>query len=507
MGIQKIGRIIVIIVALFLSIQFMSLIVTGRIMEALAILGFLLLVTIYRWAEIGVFGLLLFFFSAFQLPLPGNPQLWQLLSLLIPVGILIGLLSNKYNMNELSLMPYSKVAQAGSIFYAIALLLSVAVHNRGAGSLVTNVGGRLYLESLAILFLPIAIALLKIEPKKATKIILSAFALSFTYVISEMVIMFSPGLYPYFGMFIGLSADALDFAASASQGGYVRLQAVAEFSLYLGYIILALIPLYKKPAGKRLMIYLLVLVIFSIVSVGGARKLMIYPPLAILLTIYMQRVIGFLEVFIGIVAIATVYAIIFIWGDMLPAGVQRAVSIVPGAEKVLDENLFYDAIVYESARENVRDFSKSIDYDPLWGRGLFYDKVSPGPTVIDALSNSVAGRRYGLGLESILIDFGWIAGFFVVLSLFIFTVYVLKIVLWARKWYPDKIQTRIIASCVAILLGRVVLFINRGDIVIAVLLFVPPISIIFLMVKALVVTNNIEIQKAQLSEKSTGLLS
>ena len=463
---KNIQTLIIVVVALLVACYLALQMVAGEYQTAYAVLFGLVLLSFSKWLTVGFLGTVLFYHSSFQLPLPTSPQVWQLCSLLIPVGIVSGFFMGKARFPKEGGAFISIMVAVPALLYMGVVIVSTIYHGNSATYLVTNQGGRQVLKQLMVLALPLAAMVMistNVFPSKVFKI---AFVLSASYLVSEACLFYAPSLFPYTTLFLEPSVDLMDYAGAVSAGStIVRLQAVSVFSTNIFALLLVIFPLRKLNQNPLLILPfgLVVILLMAGVLYGGMRKSILFVPFAIVIALYYQRLWTFPKLIcaagLGVLTIISLYPVI----EYFPGAIQRALSVVPFFEKQVDPIILKNGWDIEQGRELVRDEVRRLSQGSgVMGVGLINEggQDAHGDMVqwaIDAklYSSGFLGHYVILGLPGLIAAIMLAAGC---------GIFVHKTLRRLYRIDPDCIELRILIVYFAYRLYYFLFFIRGGEV-------------------------------------------
>ena len=422
---------------------------TGDLTPLYISLAVILFLTAPYWGVLSLLGVILFQFSSFQIPVGPKPDLWQIFGLLAAPGLAVTVMRGLAVRNRV----LSPSLYAAILLVAIMLGMNALFNAPGLKSIVSNVGGRMYLESILLLFLPIAAAHIRIKNVNLEKWIAVSFLLSITYAIMELTIRYAPSVAGLLYPFMDIINDTLNFAGASEHWGYDRLAGVGQFILYLACFLVCIHPVGRNIKTVHKYVFLLIiLACFAGSLISGYRRFVGYPIIIIPIYLYFERSINVKTIAFFSSVILLAGTIILINFERIPPSYQRAMLIIPGIEKVLGESQAYsqfgDAYANEGGRAKIRHASYRIIDEGLTLIGEGWYQLPGVHEAVDGIDSSMLQRRYPIGGLSPIITLGVIGFMITSLYTLCLVLYLVKFFKYCYRHHSQTMATRV-ASCIS----------------------------------------------------------
>jgi hypothetical protein len=325
---------------------------------------------------------------------PGRPFWWELCALLAWPSLLAYGLVNRRKIELVAFDRAERWALAALGGY-VAVLVGLMAY-RGVGLRVfgaEQMGGRVYLQQLVLAVLPVLMVLAGFTRKQLVLAMIVGWALSLTYVVSELTFARS-GEMELLLYFFELPTDGLNFSTGFDASGvrrYGSLAAVAGSGLASLWVLASLRELLGRWSivGLPLMLGLLGLGLGS-----GYRNVFATAVLTFFFLTIFQRFWNFHRVLAGVVVVGAMIVALYAFVDQLPLSVQRSVSFFPHLE--ISPIAKADAATTNSDRIEVIKLAMA-DAPKYWltGRGFGMDRFDRMP--VDDPNDSV-GILYSQGM-------------------------------------------------------------------------------------------------------------
>ena len=335
--------------------------------------------------------------SAFILPHPARPYVWELSSLFAFSGVITSLAFRRWPPRAAEFFHRNMLIILATIAYAVAL--GVLMIRHGAGLRVMGadaMGGRFYLQQIIMMPLPLCAILFPVTKKTAVRLVLIQILLSFSFIISEVFFRFQlPGA-DWVLRVVELQSDTFNFTLQALQGGIIRYQSLGVFAYNFSLALLILIPFRKFFEKQGVFLIPILFFLFITIGMGGTRRNALQILLIIAFMAWSQRQLSYRELFVGLAAAILALFLVYTQIDTLPLSVQRTLSFLPGLDVHPIAQADADTTMF--LRENLREESFHMIREHLWeGIGLTVDQdlVSVrNPTIGTFERHAEAGRFY-----------------------------------------------------------------------------------------------------------------
>lgn len=452
---------------------------------SLVLVGFLAgFATIQYFGHIALGLLLTTISSAFILPLPGRPFLWEISSLFAFIAVPSAVVFRKWPEYSILILKRNYVLIATTVIYS--LFLAYLMHIHGAGLRVmgsTTMGARFYIQQIIMMPLPLCAILFPFKKKTLIRLFMLHLILAFTFVVSEIFLRY--GL-PGAGIvlqFLDFQTDTFLFARVAIMGGIYRYQSIGTFAFNLAILILVLVPIKDYFTIKRCYIIPVLILLLILCGIGGSRRTVIEFIAILFIMALSQKALGTKEMFLGIAVSIGVIIFLFVAMEHLPLSVQRTFSFLPGIE--IDAVAEADANATMQLRRNLRTEALITIENNFWtGMGLDLDPNVfriYNPAIGTFEEHVLSGRFYSgpLGIFATLGVFPFILFWILHAAIFSLAIRIIKL---SRRFNRTDLIHRITFYVTAQYFVRIFLYIFvTGDASNMLKAFIPSATIMILL--------------------------
>jgi hypothetical protein len=360
------------------------------------------------------------FGSALIVPfVPGRPAWWEMGALLAWSGLFVTVSLRRYDRESWRTIMRHKWIFLGLLGYSVVLLF--IMRERGVGFMLFGsglIGGRLYLQQLLIMVLPLIFVLYPLDPKVFTRLFIVQCLATGSFVVADFVLAYGgqkllPLLY-----FFELPSDGISFEMMSMAFGIRRYQSLFFFAIGLISLLWILRNLNDYTNRQGLWLWPITLAAMGMGLFGGHRYLLVQVVSIGLICAYTQRFFTIARTIASVFLLGTIVLALSLVSDRLPLAAQRALSLIPGLR--VQQVARTDAAGTYEFRQLMRQVGWNLVPEYLWvGRGFGALKVSSyqqdwDPSGVNA--HIEAGRFYN-GVIGMLVNTGLPGTFFMAVFL------------------------------------------------------------------------------------------
>jgi len=387
----------------------------SQIMLALLVAGMIWLVLLPYHSTLAVGLATATFGSALIVPfVPGRPSWWEMGALLAWTGVFITISLRRHDRDAWRTITRHKWIFLGLFGYSLVLLFIMRA--RGFGFMLFGsglIGGRLYIQQLLIMVLPLLFAIYPLQPRNFTRLFLLQCLATGSFVVADFVLAYGgQKLFPLL-YFFELPNDGISFELMSMAFGIRRYQSLFFFAIGLISLLWALRNLNDYTNRNGLWLWPLTVGILAMGLFGGHRYLLVQVVTVGLVCAYTQRFFTVARSVAIFFLVGTMLLALSVVSDRLPLAAQRALSLIPGIR--VQQTARSDAEGTFALRRIMLRVGWNLVPDYLWvGRGFGALKVSSyqqdwDPSGINA--HIEAGRFYN-GFIGMLVNTGLPGTFF-----------------------------------------------------------------------------------------------
>lgn len=449
-------KIITIIVFLIFGIYAVFNLLLGDTTPLVIVSCLVLVFTVGKWGSLGVLGVLLFHESALQVPMPGKPDMWHFCGILAILGGLIDIVRQGGVIKQPPVGRLVIFCVIMCVLLALNVILILPYHDIAWKNLILNSAGRRYLKFALIYLIPVFVYLNVYSLKNIEKIIKTSYLLGLTYLVIELVLKFSPQLYPIANLLFKGSHDALAYAGISSVKGFQRYSGASTAAIALAsYLLLKRKQFKLEPCSAYY--WILMFTLFLCSTLGGSRAKIVLIPLACIMVLWSMKSIRMNTILVGGLTLIVSLCIVYTQYSRFPGAVQRVFTVLPGVEATSSENYtLNDTDAFDSGRDELREISKKIlDENYVVGIGYKYLQYIDKDIKKGTEEGIKYYAKYDLGLMTPILMFGML--YFILVSVLCITVIFtsVKDILHLRKTGMLPLYMKLQCILMSIVLARI----------------------------------------------------
>ncbi|HAB19887.1 MAG TPA: hypothetical protein PLX89_25865 [Verrucomicrobiota bacterium] len=365
----------VLIGACVITAIFFGLLLAGApFLLILVLFGVVWLMTLPYHATIAVYLIIATVNSALILPsVPGRPFFWELGVALGWSGLIVSLALRRQTPGTGQRIQQNWALLAAMVGYCCVLLFLIYYRGVGIRSLSGDsggqMGGRLYLQQLAITVLPLLLIVNPLSERILVRLFVVQCFLSITYIVSDFIFTQGRGSLFNLLLFLELPTDGANFESQSLNFGIRRFQSLFIFALGMLSILWLKRPLRDYANRNAFWMWPLTLGFLAIGLLSGHRHLLYISSVMLLINAWAQRFFSVPRLAAMVVVGLVFYAGSFAYVRSLPLAAQRALSFVPGIE--VDRLAYEDGFATMEGRRALRRVGLEVAKQYVWvGRGF-----------------------------------------------------------------------------------------------------------------------------------------
>jgi len=442
---------------------------------------------------IAVFCVVVLTSSAFVLPIPGQPRLWEVGAAFAVSTVVSHVVFGGISQSSIKIMQRWWVLLASVSLYCVYLLVLMPFHGVGLNVLGSGtVGGRAYLQQAVLLLYPFAVLINPLSVRTLYWMLILFCLAPISYAVAEVIYLYISKGSPLL-LFLEIPSDTAQFTAKAEAGAtFQRYQGIGLGATGCVMLVLA------KTGGWRLLslrgtISLLLIIGLSfLVIMTGSRRMILLLCASIAGIVIIDRAITVPRVILGGVLAGCMLIGLYFFAPVLPPAAQRAAAILPGID--VPQQVLSDASGTMAARRELREISKTLAVEYfIEGRGFGISSGDIARQDLNTVERYAAVGNFYSGPISVLVATGIVG-----LSLYVIAIFAsLVLCVWFLKTYPvfdvDGSMVRFVKRIGGIAAMELVysillaIFIT-GDAQTAIRAIIPNVCILFAIVAGLTVS-------------------